>query len=203
MGSNPRTHPAAAKVSQSRQLNRVNLFVLIRVLFHYLEKVDARLLVQAKQVLKDCDKRKKDGDPEFQSLAGSIESRIRATVGDLHWNKALTIQRQVLLNKQKQKVAAMQKKYDAKKKTFQKTELHPSMNTGMEGITTDNEKPLFLPKTISITKKNPPFIPVIDKSCFYSHTAAQAVFSPNPNAMTAMRPSKAESVASSDDGSLD
>lgn len=83
-------------------LHRLNIFVLVRILFHYLEKVDPKLLLQAKQVLKECDKQKKAGNPEYQNLADAIPPRIKNCVGDHHWSKALAIQRQFLKSKQKQ-----------------------------------------------------------------------------------------------------
>jgi len=39
----------------------MNLFVLVRILFQYLEKVDRVVLHLAKQILKDCEKKQKDG----------------------------------------------------------------------------------------------------------------------------------------------
>ena len=64
------------------------------------ESVDSRLHLQAKQTLKDCDRRKKEGDPEHQSLSEALPKRMRETVWDVHWAKVLSIHRQYLKQKQ-------------------------------------------------------------------------------------------------------
>uniref|UniRef100_A0A7S4UZN7 Uncharacterized protein n=1 Tax=Ditylum brightwellii TaxID=49249 RepID=A0A7S4UZN7_9STRA len=71
--------------------HRLDLFVIVRILFGILEKVNSSLLIQAKQVLKDCDKQKKKGNPDFQNLAVSIETHLRRTVGEIYWNEALSL----------------------------------------------------------------------------------------------------------------
>mmetsp|Transcript_67270 Transcript_67270/g.99726 ORF Transcript_67270/g.99726 Transcript_67270/m.99726 type:complete len:161 (+) Transcript_67270:50-532(+) len=71
--------------------HRLDLFVIINILFSHLEKVNPRLLPYVKQVLKDCDSLKKKGHPQFQSLAIPIEFHIRRTIGETHWNEALKL----------------------------------------------------------------------------------------------------------------
>ena len=83
--------------------HQLNVFVLVRLLFHYLEKVDPRLLLEAKRALKDCDRRKREGDPGYQQLSEVVPRRLRRIVGTKHWGRALEIQRNYLLQKQRKK----------------------------------------------------------------------------------------------------
>ena len=83
--------------------HQLNVFVLVRLLFHYLEKVDPQLLLEAKRALKDCDRRKREGDPGYQQLSEIIPRRLRRIVGDKHWGRALAIQRNYLLQKKRKK----------------------------------------------------------------------------------------------------
>ena len=83
--------------------HQLNVFVLVRLLFHYLEKVDPQLLLEAKRALKDCDRRKREGDPGYQQLSEVIPRRLRRIVGDKHWGRALAIQRNYLLQKKRKK----------------------------------------------------------------------------------------------------
>ena len=83
--------------------HQLNVLVLVRLLFHYLEKVDPQLLLEAKRALKDCDRRKRDGDPGYQQLSEIIPRRLRRIVGDKHWGRALAIQRNYLLQKKRKK----------------------------------------------------------------------------------------------------
>jgi cell division septum initiation protein DivIVA len=82
---------------------QLNIFVLVRLLFHYLESVDPHLLLEAKRALKDCDRRKREGDPGYQKLSEVIPRRLRRIVGDRHWGRALAIQRNYLLQKKRKK----------------------------------------------------------------------------------------------------
>ena len=81
--------------------HQINVFVLVRLLFHYLEKVDPSLLLEAQAALKDCDRRKRNGDTAYASLSEAIPRRLRRVVGDKHWGRALAIQRDYLLKKQR------------------------------------------------------------------------------------------------------
>ena len=83
--------------------HQLNVFVLVRLLFHYLEKVDPQLLLEAKRALKDCDRRKREGDPGYQQLSEVVPRRLRRIVGTKHWGRALEIQRNYLLQKQRKK----------------------------------------------------------------------------------------------------
>ena len=83
--------------------HQINVFVLVRLLFHYLEKADPNILAEAKSALKDCDRKKREGEPGYQCLSEAIPRRLRRVVGDKHWGRALAIQRNYLLQKQRKK----------------------------------------------------------------------------------------------------
>jgi hypothetical protein len=61
----------------------------------------------AKAQIKECYKKNKSGDPLFCSLTTSMKTRLRSTVGELHWKKAHNYLEHFL--KQKKKVHQMKK----------------------------------------------------------------------------------------------
>lgn len=93
--------------SQRSQTVRMNLFVLVRILFQYLERVDSSVLHLAKEVLKDCERKHNTKDSKYGTLADAIGERVRDAVGEAHWAQARKIQKQLALNQQKKKLAAM------------------------------------------------------------------------------------------------
>ena len=109
MGSIAFTRPSVrnAAAGNSRRdresTHQINVFVLVRLLFHYLEKVDPNLLLEAKAALKDCDRRKRNGDAGYACLSEAIPRQLRRVVGDKHWGRALAIQRDYLLQKQRKR----------------------------------------------------------------------------------------------------
>ena len=59
-----------------------------RVLMKYLESKDAAMHQQAKQVIKVCAERNKQGDPKYASLTSSMREQLRQVVGEQYWRKA-------------------------------------------------------------------------------------------------------------------
>jgi len=116
--------------SQRNQAVRMNLFVLVRILFQYLERVDGTLLDLAKEVLKDCERKHKTKDSKYETLADAIGERVRDAVGEAHWLQARKIQKQLAVNQQNKKLKAMraqmqqkqQKQQSQQKVTFEQSQ---------------------------------------------------------------------------------
>jgi hypothetical protein len=85
----------------------MNLFMLVRILFQYLERTDRTVLDLAKEVLKDCERKHNTKDSKYETLADAISERVRDAVGESHWKKARMIQKQLALNQQKKKMRTM------------------------------------------------------------------------------------------------
>ena len=60
------------------------------------------------QILKDCDRKHSQGDDTYDSLADAINQRLRDSVGEKHWENACRIQKQIFINRQKNKLQSMQ-----------------------------------------------------------------------------------------------
>lgn len=74
------------------KINKLNLFVTVRILLRLLSKENPRLRLQAQKALKDSHKLHQSY-PEVASLASLIEIGLREAVGESYWNKAKAIQR--------------------------------------------------------------------------------------------------------------
>eukprot|EP00591_Stephanopyxis_turris_P007885 CAMPEP_0195527190 /NCGR_PEP_ID=MMETSP0794_2-20130614/28705_1 /TAXON_ID=515487 /ORGANISM="Stephanopyxis turris, Strain CCMP 815" /LENGTH=129 /DNA_ID=CAMNT_0040658049 /DNA_START=15 /DNA_END=401 /DNA_ORIENTATION=- len=72
---------------QQRLKWKINVFVFIQILLKYLKKVDITLHLQAKEIIHDCAKMNRTGDPAYQCLATAIQLQLRQTVGETHWTK--------------------------------------------------------------------------------------------------------------------
>mmetsp|Transcript_20436 Transcript_20436/g.23452 ORF Transcript_20436/g.23452 Transcript_20436/m.23452 type:complete len:185 (-) Transcript_20436:648-1202(-) len=94
-----------SKVSSRKVINRIPnritiqrrscLFVLIRILLKYLQRVDPMLASRAQNVLHDCNKRNNlrkklfvSGKGVYEKLVDTIERRMRLCVGVVHWKRA-------------------------------------------------------------------------------------------------------------------
>jgi len=68
---------------------RLSLFLLIRVLLKILDRDgDRQTRGKVQQALNYCQKKNKEGDPAFRSLAMSIQKLVRTVVGEKRWRQA-------------------------------------------------------------------------------------------------------------------
>ena len=74
------------------KMNKLNLFVTVRILLRLLSKENPRLRLQAQKALKDSYKLHQSY-PEVTSLSSLIEIGLREAVGESYWNRAKAIQR--------------------------------------------------------------------------------------------------------------
>jgi len=75
-----------------RKMNKLNLFVTVRILLHVLSKENQHLRMIAQKVLKDSHKFHQS-HPEVTSLAELIETGLRQEIGEKYWKMARAIQR--------------------------------------------------------------------------------------------------------------
>ena len=69
--------------------HRENFLVFTRILFKCLsDHPSAKVRVEAKQIIMDCTKRNRLGEPGFHPLINAIEVRLRHIIGDIHWHRA-------------------------------------------------------------------------------------------------------------------
>ena len=75
--------------SASEQKSRKEQFLMFtRVLMKYLEQKDQKMHSRAKEVIRDCAKKNKEGNPAFSSLSASMQSHLKQLVGQIYWKKA-------------------------------------------------------------------------------------------------------------------
>jgi len=88
--ASPPVLPPVRRPSTVKKLNqRQEFFVLVKVLFGVLKaNRDTDRLVRAKAIIAECTHRNRTGDAAFSNLQGSVESRLRQTVGEVYWSQA-------------------------------------------------------------------------------------------------------------------
>jgi len=74
------------ETSSKQQRQRFVLF--IRILFKCIDETDPQLRPLAKQIVKECTLRNRQGHPDYQPLVDAIQSRLQSVVGDTHWKRA-------------------------------------------------------------------------------------------------------------------
>ncbi|CAB9499759.1 expressed unknown protein [Seminavis robusta] len=78
----------ALKRSKSSHKN-LRFLVLIKILLQDLEQSgDYAMRYRVKQVVQECNRRRKSGDLASTSLERLVESALKTTVGDVRWGKA-------------------------------------------------------------------------------------------------------------------
>lgn len=84
---------AEQKTSKER---KEQFLMFTKVLMKYLEQKDPGMHARAKEVIRDCARKNKEGDPSYASLSASMQSHLKTLVGDLYWKKAQDYLRQYL-----------------------------------------------------------------------------------------------------------
>jgi len=83
-------YQASGFPTKKKGLNqRQEFFVLVKILLKVLkDNQDMDRLVRAKAIIAECTHRNRNGDSAFSNLQGSVESRLRRTVGEVYWSQA-------------------------------------------------------------------------------------------------------------------
>ncbi|KAL7428759.1 hypothetical protein ACHAXH_000896 [Discostella pseudostelligera] len=76
------------QLTDQEKKEKERFLIFTRVLMKYLEQRDPQMHLLAKTQIKECYEKNKAGDPAFRSLTTSMNTRLRATVGDVYWKKA-------------------------------------------------------------------------------------------------------------------
>lgn len=68
---------------------RTRFLVFIKILFKCLDQAnEPEFRDRAKEIVAECTRRNRMGDPKFTPLVEAVEKRLRAFVGETHWKKA-------------------------------------------------------------------------------------------------------------------
>ncbi|KAL7488843.1 hypothetical protein ACHAW6_014454 [Cyclotella cf. meneghiniana] len=78
-----------SNMTDAEKKEKEKFLMFTRVLMKYLEQRDKALHQKAKEQIRECYEKNKAGDPMFQPLTQSMKVRLRSTVGEVYWNKAL------------------------------------------------------------------------------------------------------------------
>lgn len=84
-------HPFQVSLKGRRHLTKRETFlVLVKILVKYLEcQKLTQLRMDVKELIMECTRRNRMGDPEFMPLQAAVEVRLRLLVGDLLWFRAM------------------------------------------------------------------------------------------------------------------
>ncbi len=78
----------ALKITETA-LQKKRFLLFIKILFKSLERAsELETRDKAKQIIADCTRRNRMGDPAFTPLMDSIDQRLRGHVGEIHWRRA-------------------------------------------------------------------------------------------------------------------
>ena len=81
---------------QSSKERKEQFLMFTKVLMKYLEQKDQSMHARAKEVIRDCAKKNKEGNPAYSSLSTSMQSHLKQLVGEIYWKKAEDYLRQYL-----------------------------------------------------------------------------------------------------------
>jgi len=69
--------------------HRARFLVFIKILFKCLDQAnEPEIRDRAKEIVAECTRRNRMGDPKFTPLVEAVEKRLRVFVGEAHWKKA-------------------------------------------------------------------------------------------------------------------
>lgn len=80
--------------SSSRQMSETLLqkkrfLLFVKILFMSLEQsADSETREKAMDIISDCTRRNRLGDPAFSPLMDAVDQRLRGNVGESHWRRA-------------------------------------------------------------------------------------------------------------------
>mmetsp|Transcript_18994 Transcript_18994/g.41387 ORF Transcript_18994/g.41387 Transcript_18994/m.41387 type:complete len:257 (+) Transcript_18994:186-956(+) len=86
----------------SKQARRTRLLVFIKIILKCLDCEDPSIQFEAKQIIRECTRKNREGIPGYDPLADAITSQLRMTVGELHWNRAETLMSHYLKSRSKE-----------------------------------------------------------------------------------------------------
>ena len=89
----PVSPPTQSRPRTSMLSSKMRLMVFIKIILKCLESdlVDPNVRLKVKQVIAECTRKNREGDPDYTPLEDAIERRLRFAVDDCHWNRAKTL----------------------------------------------------------------------------------------------------------------
>jgi len=84
------TGSASTQRVQQETIQKKRFLLFIRILFKSLDQSeeDSELREIAKNIVSDCTRRNRLGDPECKPLMDAVDKRLRRHVGETHWRRA-------------------------------------------------------------------------------------------------------------------
>lgn len=79
---------ASLSPATDHKSRKEQFLMFTRVLMKYLDKQDPKMHAYAKQVIRECAQKNRNGDPGYASLSISMQKRLKQLVGDTYWHKA-------------------------------------------------------------------------------------------------------------------
>jgi len=84
-----RNSQSARSRRRRRLTEREHFLIFVKILFKCIDQPgDPRLRPRAKATVTECTQRNRMGDANYQPLQEAMETRLRKTVGELHWARA-------------------------------------------------------------------------------------------------------------------
>lgn len=83
-----RVSSSSHHVEQSDLKKRIRNVMLLKALMRYLKREDPDMHRRAREVEKECCKKKKQNHPEYSSVSRAMNLRLREIVDDSYWHKA-------------------------------------------------------------------------------------------------------------------
>jgi len=75
--------------SEKTLLQKKRFLLFIKILFKSLEEsADSETRDQAKEIVADCTRRNRLGDPAYSPLTDAVDRRLRGLVGESYWQRA-------------------------------------------------------------------------------------------------------------------
>lgn len=79
---------ARAKLEREAKQRKEKFLMFTRVLMKYLEQKDPAMHVRAKSVIRECAEKNKANESGYESITATMQSKLRATVGEPYWERA-------------------------------------------------------------------------------------------------------------------
>jgi hypothetical protein len=84
--------------SKEEKIRKKRLWMIICVLMKYLMRKDNELYLQAKNLVRECVHRHRNGEEGYTSLSGSIQTSLKNQIGHVIWKRAESCIAKFLLN---------------------------------------------------------------------------------------------------------
>ena len=137
IASNVSTSTDRAKLEREAKHRKERFLMFTRVLMKYLEQKDPAMHLKAKAVIRECAEKNKKKEPGYESVTASMQTRLRAMVGDQYWTRAEAYLNHFL--KQKEKIDIKKKEGSSSQPTSSQPPPRPSTGKTPEQIAKERQ----------------------------------------------------------------